>query len=501
MSELLAKQRSGELSAETIAKSYIKSAIIAQFTTNAAMQFLIPQALEKAKRLDGHLKRTGELIGPMHGIPISLKEHMNYEGQITTASYVSLIDNVVKESAVTTQIFDKLGAVFHVRTSQPQCIMHLDTWNNISGRTRNPLSTRLSPGGSSGGESAMVGMHGSVIGVGSDIGGSIRCPSAFANLFGLCPTTKRLSSMHCVSGGRGQESIPSTEGPLARSIEELEYFMDSYINHGKPWEYDPTNVPIPWKPASLPADRKIRIGVLSTDNLVTPYPAVTRGINETVAALLESAKFEFVDLTPHWFTETEMEEIYNCNLKLYTVDGNQQQLELVEPSGEPVLPLTKHFLEFGGGNELSVYENKKLNIKRDSVRLAVFEKFFSRKPGSLNVDFILSPTYVGPSEIPGQSLYWGYTSFWNLTDYPNVVFPTGHTHDKAIDTFEAPDKLRGNKYEKMVWLNDDAKTLKYDPEHYVGGPVALQLTGRRFHDEDVVAAVKLISDTLKLSRR
>lgn len=505
IADLLSKQLSGELTAEEITKAYIKSAIIAQFTTNSAMQFLIPEALEKAKTLDSYLKENGKLIGPMHGVPISLKEQLGYKGQPTHASYVSLIENIPKKSSVSNQIFDKLGAVFHVRTSQPQAIMHLDTWNNITGRTRNPCSTRLSPGGSSGGESAMVGMHGSAIGVGSDIGGSIRCPAAFANLYGLRPTTKRLSSMNGVSGGKGQESIGSTEGPIARSIEELEYFMDTYINEGKPWEYDPGSLPLPWKTnVSLPRDRKIKIGVLFNDNIVTPYPAVTRAMKEVASQLeKEGDRFEIVDLTPYWFDEEEMLKIYNCNLTLYTIDGNKTQLDLILPSGEPILPLTKHFLEFGGGNELSISENKDRNIFRDATKLAIFEKYFTNHmPGGLNLDFILSPTYLAPSEIPAESKYWGYTSLWNLTDYPNIVFPTSYAHDVKKDTVSPSTikQLKQNEFEKSAWFQKDGVTLKYDPQAYIGGPVALQLTGKRFHDEEVVAAAKEITHLLQIPR-
>lgn len=489
--ELLQKQLSRELSAEQIARAYIKSAIVAQLATNCVMQFLIPSALERAKQLDAHLHATGQLLGPMHGIPISLKEQMGYKGQVTCASYASLIENVVKKSSVSIQIFDKLGAVFHVRTSQPQTIMHLDTWNNVIGRTRNPCSTTLSPGGSSGGESAMVAMHGSAIGIGSDIGGSIRCPAAFTGVYGLRPTTKRLSSMNGVSGGKGQESVPSTEGPIARSIDELEYFMDCYINQGKPWEYDPTSLVIPWRPAQLPDARKLRVGVLYHDNLVTPFPAVQRALRQVVSQL--APHFDIVDLADSWFSEPEMLDIHNATLSLYTIDGNRTQQDLLTPSGEPILPLTNHFLHFGGGKELSVYDNRRLNMLRDATRLAVFEKFFSAAPASLNLDFILSPTYPAPAELPAQSFYWGYTSVWNLTDYPNAVFPTPYAHDAQVDT-QAPEQLRDNEFEQSTWAH-------HDPAAYRGGPVGLQLTGKRFSDENVVAAVKKIAGVLQLSRK
>lgn len=498
--DLLEKQLSKELSALGIAKAFIKASIVAQLTTNCVLQFLIPQALQKAVELDEYLQSNGTLIGPMHGIPISLKEHLDYEGEVTHASYVALMDNVSEKTAITSQIFGKQGAIFHVRTSQPQAIMHLDTWNVISGRTRNPRSTKLSPGGSSGGESAMVGMHGSIMGVGTDIGGSIRSPAAFVGLYGMRPTAKRSSLLNTTPSMTGQESIVPTIGPIARSIDELNYYMEHYINDGKPWKYDPTVVPLPWKTVELP--KKIRIGVLFSDNLVTPYPAVTRALN-TIAQELKDQHcetFEVVDLAPYWFSEDEMTEIFNTNLVLYTIDGNKGQFEIFAKSGEPILPLTKHYFEFGGGKSLDAYENRRYNAIRDVNQLKVFEKFFSSSADSLNLDFILSPTYVGPAELPGNSLYWGYTSFWNLFDYPNVIFPSGISHSPSLDAKIDESTLKSNKYEKSVWYDVNGK-LRYNSEEYVNGPVGLQLTGRRFEDESVVAAVKKITEALKIERQ
>ncbi|SCU97420.1 LADA_0H06194g1_1 [Lachancea dasiensis] len=490
IADLTQKQLSGELTALQITEAYIKAAIVAQLATNCVMQFLIPEALQRARELDQYLKDTQKLVGPLHGVVVSLKEHMNYKNKMTTASYVAYMDNFPENEAVSITILNKLGAVFHTRTAQPQGIMHLDTWNNITGRTRNPLSTRLSPGGSSGGESAIVAMHGSVVGHGSDIGGSVRAPAAFTNLFGLRPTTRRLSLMNGLSSGKGQESIVAVQGPLARSIDELDSYMKAYINEGKPWLYDPMCVPIEWRKEQLPA--KIKIGVLYDDNLVTPFPAVSRGVRETVAKLSKCPDIEIVELNPTWYSEKEMFDIYTANLKLYTCDGNKVQLSMWAPSGEPLLPLTKHYMKFGGGEELSVCGNKELNGMRDALRVEMLQKYFS------DLDFILSPTYNGPAEIPGQSLYWGYTSFWNLLDYPNVVFPAGVYHDVEKDA--VVPELKNNAYEKMVWC-DDKGGIKYNAESYVGGPVALQLTGKRYCDEDVVAATKKIVSILGIERR
>lgn len=490
--ELVQKQVSGELSAVQIAHAYIKAAIVANYVTNFAMQFLIPEALKQAQELDEYLKKEGKPKGALHGVPVSLKEQMFFGGKPTNASYVSYIDFVPEESAASIQILEKLGAVFHVRTSQPQTIMHLDTWNNIIGRTRNPRSTKLSPGGSSGGESACIGMHGSVIGHGSDIGGSIRAPAAFANLFGIRPTTKRFTLLNGLSGGKGQESVVATQGPLARSIDELDYYMNAYLNEGKPWEIDSMVVPLPWRQPSLPD--VITIGVLPDDGLVTPYPSISRGIKSVADALSKDPRFKVIDLSENWFTEEEMKELYDTTLALYTCDGNKVQLSMLEPSGEPILPLTRHFLGFGGGKEHTIYSNRMMNALRDATKTTMMKKFFN----GLKLDFILSPTNVAPAEIPGESYYWGYTSFWNLLDYPNVVFPTGLKHDVELDS-KAPESLKTNDYEKKVWYNDDG-SIRYNSKEYENAPVALQLTGKRYHDEDVVAATKIIAELLNVTR-
>lgn len=488
--QLLEKQLQGELTATEIAHAFIRSSIVAQIATNCVMQFMFEPALAQAEKCDEYLKTHGNLRGPLHGIPVSLKEHMEIKGLVTHASYVSLIENVSKNTNVSIQLIENMGAITHVRTSQPQAIMHLDTISNIIGRTRNPCSTRLSPGGSSGGESAMIGMHGSLLGLGSDIGGSVRCPAAFVNLYGLRPTTKRISCLYCVSGGKGQESVVATAGPLARSINELNTFMAHYVNDGKPWLHDPTCVPLPWNTSpNLPS--KIRIGILRSDGVVTPFPAVTRTVDGVVEKLQKNPLVEIVDLKAHWLSTKEMIEALDAVHTLYTCDGNQSQQELLYCSGEPILPMTKHYFNFGSGEPLSVHENHQLNCVRDATRLKIFQRVFP------HCDFILSPAYAGPPEVPEDAKYWGYTAFWNLVDYPNVVFPTSFQHDPENDT-HIP-QLQDNFYEKLHWNNSHGE-LRYDPKNYEGAPIALQLTGPRFLDEHLIAATEVVTNCLGVGR-
>lgn len=221
--------------------------LIAVSQTNFVTEFLSDEALARADELDAHFASTGNLIGPLHGIPMSVKEHIGLANRITHAGFVSFISHLPPtEDAHLVQLLKKAGAVFHLRTNQPQSLMHLDCNNNITGKTLNPWNLLLSPGGSSGGEGVSVGSKCSVLGIGTDIGGSIRAPAAFNNCYGLRPTALRIPVLGHVGLTPGQESIRGVAGPLAESVEGLEIFMKSALDQ-KPWDYETTLMPVPWR--------------------------------------------------------------------------------------------------------------------------------------------------------------------------------------------------------------------------------------------------------------
>lgn len=121
-------------------------------------------------------------MGPLHGLPISVKEMIGMKDLGLNAGYVAWWSKVATEDAHVLKILWDAGAVFFARTTQPQTMMHLETHSNLYGVTVNPYNRNLSAGGSSGGEGALVAMRGSVLGVGSDIGGiySSTSPSLYS---------------------------------------------------------------------------------------------------------------------------------------------------------------------------------------------------------------------------------------------------------------------------------------------------------------------------------
>lgn len=141
------------------------------YKVNCVTELLPGRALDRARFLDAYFEQHGKPIGPFHGLPISVKEHFGMKGLRLHASYVALWDNLAIQDAHIIQILENAGAVFHARTTQPQTIMHLETSSNLYGTTTSPYNSELTSGGSSGGEGSLGALGGSVLGIGSDVGG------------------------------------------------------------------------------------------------------------------------------------------------------------------------------------------------------------------------------------------------------------------------------------------------------------------------------------------
>jgi amidase len=200
------------------------------------------------------------------------------------------------DSQIVTELLD-LGAVLYCKTSLPQTLMLGETVNNLIGRTLNPNNQNLSCGGSSGGEGALQALRGSVVGLGTDIGGSVRIPAAFSGIYALKPTHTRLSYRDVANTIPGETTYASTVGVMGTSIDVLRLVFSSIVST-QPWKRDPNVVPIPWRQHLVDetlarADEQgrastgtpLKLGIYWTDGTVTPHPPITRGLCEVVEAV------------------------------------------------------------------------------------------------------------------------------------------------------------------------------------------------------------------------
>jgi amidase len=167
-------------------------------------EFFPEAALAQAKSLDDYFESNKGPVGPLHGLPVSLKDQLrikvlhrislrtrivltNTKGVETSMGYISWLGKYDTRDSVLTSLLRKAGAVFYVKTSVPQTLMVCETINNIVGRTTNPRNRDLSCGGSSGGEGAIVAMRGAVMGVGTDSGRYHGMMRVSMNLFDKWP--------------------------------------------------------------------------------------------------------------------------------------------------------------------------------------------------------------------------------------------------------------------------------------------------------------------------
>jgi amidase len=148
-------------------------------------------------------------------------------------------------------------------------------------------------GGSSGGEGALNGCHGAPIGIATDIGGSIRAPASFNGLYGIRPTSRRVSYMGNAMGFTGQTAILSSIGPVGRSLRDLELILKVWDSY-EPWLHDPAVYAKKWEPVSVP--KKATIGVMYWDEVVMPHPPIQRALKEAVQRLKDAGhEGKFID--------------------------------------------------------------------------------------------------------------------------------------------------------------------------------------------------------------
>ncbi|KAH8694111.1 amidase signature domain-containing protein [Talaromyces proteolyticus] len=482
-SQLVKKLASGSFSAEAVTRAFSKRAAIAEQLTSCLTETFFDQAIERARFLDDYLQREGRVVGPLHGLPISVKDSYNIKGVPSTIGYVSFLDNELPETNSTLiDVLLQLGAVLYVKTNIPQSMMVADSENNIFGRTLNPLRTSMTAGGSTGGEGALIALRGSLIGVGTDIGGSIRVPALCCGLYGFRPTTGRVPYGGIVHHGLpGHPGILATAGPLTTSLTDTELFLTSVIS-AKPWKYDSTTHAIPWLPVGgNVAFSPLRIGVLAEDPKWPLHPPVRRAIHDAIS-LLKDAGHSIIQLSHD--VKISASTGLDLSLQYFSLDDSNTFLRHIEKGGEPPInalkvlgldkPSTNH-------SKCTIQDLAALDLKRVGYGDA-----WSKQILDLNLDIIIGPGAQNTA-VPHDSYgLFPYTVMWNLLDYPASIIPFSRVSKEADPeplVFEAP-----------------AQGPPYDPEILDGLPCAIQIIAPRFHDEKCLAISKVVDSILNGKR-
>ncbi|KNZ75054.1 Acetamidase [Termitomyces sp. J132] len=485
---LLDKLASAEWSSVAVTTAFGKRAIIAHQLTNCLTEIFIERALVRAAELDAHLKATGTTVGSLHGLPISLKDQLSIKGIESTMGYVSWVGRYAERNAVLVDVLEALGAVLFVKTNIPQTLMWPETYNLVFGRTVNPSNRSLTCGGSSGGEGALIALKGSPLGVGSDVGGSIRIPSSFCGTYGFRPSTGRIPYAGAVNSLQGQDSIPSVLGPFSDSIHGIKVFFQGVLSQ-KPWLRDPLVIRKDWSEEQYNLiehgrGKELCFAIMWNDGLFVPHPPIIRGLGMAKNALIK-AGHKVIDWEP--LDHKTMLDI-GVGLLSVSADVGEPLITSMVPGKEtididPFLVVNKAPLS---AYELWQIQKKKLNLRQRYLEywLATASKTGTGRP----IDAIIAPVTPFTAVPHGKSPNIAYTMVWNVLDYPALVIPVSRV-DPTVDV----------KKPAHEFLSDSDKSVYelYDLETFKDAPIGFQVVGRTQEDEAVIAIAEIVDAALK----
>ncbi|KAF2009501.1 amidase [Aaosphaeria arxii CBS 175.79] len=498
--EIVKKTTIGLWKAEEVIRAFCHRAALAHQLTNCLHEIFFDAAIEDAKAQDEYFAKHKKPIGPLHGLPVSLKDQFHVKGVETTMGYVGWIGTFEgKKGTGKEKVFESemvrelrnLGVILFCKTAVPHTLMSGETTNNIIGYTSNPKNRNLAAGGSSGGEGALIGLRGSPVGFGSDIGGSIRIPAAFNGLYGIRPSVGRLPYEGVANSMDGQNSILSVVGPLAPSVADLRLLTKAILSQN-PWLHDPLVHEIPWRYSSeqeilaltgaigdASQVGKLSIGILHTDGVVNPLPPIRRALS-IVATKLQQLGHEVLPWTP---TPTHS-SLLATGLKSWAFDAGADVKSAFALSGETPVDQVSFLMHYK--HHFSASEIAATNVEIRQLRKQYLEYWndtVKQTSTGRPVDAVIAPVAPFPAARPGLYNYYGYSAFVNVLDYTAVAFPVTNV-DKAVDKVE--------EGYKPISDSDKGTYESYDPDIYDGAHVSLQLIGRKLQEEKMLALAEYI---------
>ncbi|OMJ90987.1 hypothetical protein SteCoe_6558 [Stentor coeruleus] len=324
--ELSQAIKSQKLSSVSVMSTYCQRAYNIGRSLNLTAEECFKEALLEAEKCDEETSK-GHSRGPLHGVPISIKDHLEMLGYTSSVGLICKLDNPDTKTANIIELLKSQGAIPFVRSNVPQGIMWIECSNKIYGRAENPWDRSRIPGGSSGGESGLVSSRSSPLGIGSDIGGSIRVPCSFCGVYGFRVTPQRLS-FHGVktpdfgdSGGLDFVLYPSF-GPIGRCVDDLILFMKTWLCPEMNIK-DKTIVNLPFDCEVLDDKRKLKIGYFYDSGIYKAAECYVGAIDKCCERLRD--KYEIVK-----FDVPNCKEIFITFFRLLNTCGNIPMLDAMQ---------------------------------------------------------------------------------------------------------------------------------------------------------------------------
>ncbi len=374
---------------------------------NAAIEVLTEPALQAAEAADRRLA-AGEPCGLLRGVPFSVKDSIDVKGTKTTAGTIGRRNAVPAErDAILVARLRAEGGIPVAKTNLPDLLFSFETDNLIYGRTNNPYDRRRTPGGSSGGEAALLAACGSPLGLGSDALGSVRLPAAFCGIASIKPTSGRLPRTGHVPPAAGWIEALWQIGPMARRVEDLVLAMGLLAY---PDGEDFASPPVALHAA--PEVHKLRAAFFTSNGFATCTQSVRDAVRRS-AEFLSRIGVRIEEERP-----PGIESAYELELALLGADGAEGIDSYLRDAGsEQVHPYHTAFVDHMRPHRASAAEFARRWSQWDEYRRNM-QKFFAR------YDVVLCPVYTQSALEHGRSLEennfegFSYTMAWNLAGAP-----------------------------------------------------------------------------------
>jgi fatty acid amide hydrolase len=491
LSSVLAR---GETSAREILHAHLDRIGRTDGRIHAFTEILTERALADADASDARRKR-GETRGPLDGVPVTFKECFDIQGRPTTLGIPSWRDRVASRDAALVTLVREAGAVVLGRTNLSQTMLYAEARNPLFGQTANPWSETHTPGGSSGGEGAAIAAGMSPLGVGTDIGGSIRTPCHFSGICGIKASLDRLPMRGYRSVLVGQEVVRGMAGPMGRTVADLALFFAA-LDPARMSALDARVPPLAWERPDAVKLEGLTVGYYEDDQVLPVSRAIVRAVERAAAVLRTRGCL----LRP--FRLPDVRSMMSSYLGALSADDGATMFAALKGGAvDPVIETMRRFgalplgarrllgrsagavgqtnmgLMLGAMGEKSAAELWRLTDRLRSYRLELLDSMDRE-----GIDVLLCPPAATPAWPHGASknftLASSYTIVFNATQLPAGVVPVTRVRSEETTRHAGRDSV-----ERHAARVDDQSA---------GLPVGVQVAGRPWKDHVVLAVMAAI---------
>ena len=424
IAEIAAGIRAKKFSPVEVVEVHLERVAALQPKLNAFVHLDADGARKQARAAEAALMR-GERVGPLHGVPLTIKSCIDTAGWPTQAGSLLRKDYVAQTDAPLVARLRAAGAIILGNTNTPEYLMAYETDNSLSGKTSNPWNLERSAGGSSGGEAAAIASGCSAGGVGSDGGGSIRVPAHFCGICGLKPTPGRIPATGHFPGGGGAFGWIGVVGPLARTVADVRALFEVMAG---PDAGDALSAPVPVRAINEKDVRGLRVGILESDALGEATAATTAAV-ERAASLLSKQGFK---------VERKRLSRLDRAIEVWWYFFGPVIADLIRKGAvgqeEMMSPMLREYVALATAEITLTYDDfLKACGERDSLRGEILRQMEE-------VTILLSPVSAGPAFKHGEGNWRAgakenyrqtmrYSQWLNLAGFPGVAVPVGMSRE------------------------------------------------------------------------